>query len=355
VAESPVKSPGQLLATMLAGSWRSRHTSFDCSAEDLAELAPLALRSGAAALCWRRIGASGLRVTPAARGLHQTYRRYALQAALQQESIQRVFKRLRAAGIEPILVKGWAVARLYPEQGLRQCGDIDLCFSPEQYPAAVRVLENLEDTRSIIDAHRGFERFGGGSFADFYDRSELIKCIETDVRVLSAEDHLRVLSIHLLREGAWRPLWLCDIAVAVESRSISFKWERCLSENERCAGWVLCAIRLAHKLLGAEISCTPALAKTINLPHWLIPTILREWESPVPSMSQRHLAPMANLLRHPSLALKYLRHHWPNPIEATINSRAAFNEFPRLPLQLGDCLSRTVRFAARLPKLLRER
>jgi hypothetical protein len=64
---------------------------------------------------------------------------------------------------------------------------------------------------------------------------------------------------------------------------------------------------------------------------------------------------MMNLLRHPALALKHLRHHWPNPIEAAINARATFNEFPRLPLQLGDCLARTVKFAARLPRLLRER
>jgi hypothetical protein len=42
------------------------------------------------------------------------------------------------------------------------------------------------------------------------------------IRILGAEDHLRLLCLHLLKHGAWRPLWLCDVAAALESRPSSF-------------------------------------------------------------------------------------------------------------------------------------
>lgn len=340
---------------MLAGSWRRAPTSLHCRREELEEIAPLLLRSGAAALSWRRVQSSDLRATPAAKQLHQTYRRYALQAALQEESIIRVFNLLRSAGIEPILVKGWAVARLYHEQGLRQCGDIDLCVSPEQYVAALSALESFEDTSFDIDVHCGFDKFGGERFSDFYDRSELIKLNETDVRVLSAEDHLRVLSIHMLREGAWRALWLCDIAVAVESlQPANFDWDYCLGENRRQADWIICAIKLAGQLLGANTSNTPAAQRKRQLPRWLVPAILKEWESKLPSMTQRHRSPMSSYVHHPAGILRGLRHRWPNPIEATVTVRASFNELPRLPFQLVNCLARTAKFTCRLPKSLRQ-
>ena len=340
---------------MLAGSWRRSPASFDCRAEELEEVAPLILRSGVAALCWRRVKSSAVRTTTVAKELHQTYRRYALQAALQQQSIGRLFESLRSAGIEPILVKGWAVARLYPEQGLRQCGDIDLCVSPEQYPVAVSALEGLEETGFDIDIHRGFETLGRGSFVDYYNRSELIKLEGTDVRVLSAEDHLRVLSMHMLREGAWRALWLCDIAAAVESLPANFDWDCCLGKNRRQADWIICAIKLAHELLEADTSATPAAQRTKRLPRWLVPAILKEWGTKLPGMSQRHRMPMSGYARHPAGVLRGLRHRWPNPIEATVTVRGPFNNLPRLPFQLANYLERSAKFTVQLPKLLRER
>ena len=42
------------------------------------------------------------------------------------------------------------------------------------------------------------------------------------------EDQLRQLCLHLLRHGACRPLWLCDVAVMLESLPGDFDWDRCL-------------------------------------------------------------------------------------------------------------------------------
>ncbi|HEV8715712.1 MAG TPA: nucleotidyltransferase family protein [Candidatus Binatia bacterium] len=348
------ESSGRLVAVAPAGSWRRSPPACECSAAELEEIAPLLLSSGAAALGWWRIRHTDLRTAPAAEGLHQAYRLNTLQAALQQRTIAQVLTRLRSVEIEPILVKGWAAARLYPELGLRPCGDIDLCVRPEQYAAAEATLMSLPEQRYGVDLHRGFEKFGGGRVDGFYDRSQLVRLGETTVRVLSAEDHLRVLCIHMLREGAWRPVWLCDVAAAVESRPANFAWDSCLTAERRLADWVICAISLAHRLLGADISDTPAAHRITPLPRWLIPTVLQEWASPLPSRAQRHRAPMSSYVRHPAGVWHGLRHRWPNPIEATISMHGRFTEVPRFPFQIGNCLARAAKFIARLPHSLRE-
>jgi hypothetical protein len=158
----------------------------------------------------------------------------------------------------------------------------------------------------------------------------------------------------MLREGGWRPLWLCDVAAAVESRSADFDWDCCLTQNRQLSDWVICAIRLAHQLLGANIQDTPAERSTRPLPRWLIPAILKEWASETPSMMQRHNSPMASYRFYPAKFLAGLRHRWPNPIEATISANRRFSEMPRLPYQIASYVARSVKFALRIPKLLRE-
>ncbi len=350
MGESATLSSGRLLATLLAGSWRLAPPLLDCSAARLEEAAPLLIRSGAASLCWRRVRDSESRALPAAAALQQAYRHNILLTAIREQKIERAVAALRAAGVEPMLVKGWAAARLYPERGLRPYADIDLCVRAEQFEAAWAALwEAMSYERAEVDLHSGFARFGGGSVEEVYARSQLARLGLTDVRVPCAEDHLRVLSVHMLREGAWRALWLCDVAAAVEAAGEDFDWDRCLTRDRRLAGWVNCAMRAAHELLGADIRHTPAARVKKRLPRWLVPTILKEWGSRLPSMPERHRAPMA-YLRSPAGIWKGLRHRWPNTIEATVGVRAPFNDWPRLPFQLGNCVARTVKFAARLPK-----
>ena len=339
-----------MLAAALAGSWRLAPPPLDCSADEFEKIAPLLIRSGAAPLCWRRVRHSELRALPAAAAMQQAYRHNILLTAVREQKIERAVAVLRAAGVEPILVKGWAAARLYPEHGLRPYSDIDLCVCPEQFAAAEAALwEALAYERYEVDLHSGFARFGGGGVGEIYARSRLARLGCTDVRVPCAEDHLRVLSIHMLREGAWRALWLCDVAAAVEAAGDGFDWDHCLTQDRRLAGWVNSAVRAAHELLGADIRHTPAASAARRLPRWLVPTILREWGSRLPSMPERHRAPMA-YLRSPAGIWKGLRHRWPNTIEATVGVGAPFNDWPRLPFQLGNCVARTVKFAVRLPK-----
>lgn len=343
------KTTGELVAAFLRGAWRLRPPAFDLSAADLEKTSPLMLSRGAGALGWWRVRESGLQSCAAAQELRQAYRFNTLNSRINQSKIERVFTLMRSFGIEPILIKGWAAARYYPEHGLRPYGDIDICVRGHDYRSAERALANLDPVKFKVDLHSGFAKFGLRQEEDLYARSELVTLGEADVRILGAEDHLRVVSYHLMREGAWRPLWLADVAAALESCPRNFDWNYCLGER-RQARPVVSAIGLAHLLLGARIEPIPEAERFNKNPRWLVPTVLNEWGAPTPSMHSRQAVPMSQHLRHQGDLLNGLRHRWPNPIEATTTMNGPFNELPRLPFQIGNSLFRIATFLRRLPK-----
>jgi hypothetical protein len=238
---------------------------------------------------------------------------------------------------------------LYPEEGLRPYGDIDLCFGPDRYLQAMAVLKSPDASKYSVDVHEGFGKLDDVSLDELMARSEPARLGAARFRLLGSEDQLRILCTHLLRHSAWRPMWLCDIGAAVESRPASFNWDRCLGPERRQADWVACAIGLAHQLLEARVDDTPASDRAKQLPRWLIPDVMKNWDRPFPERYPplSYLPPMSTYLRHPRGVLKAIGTRWPDPIEATIRLRGPFNEMPRLPFQIGNAVWRTVRFLTR--------
>jgi hypothetical protein len=164
----------------------------------------------------------------------------------------------------------------------------------------------------------------------------------TEIRVMGAEDHLRILGLHLLKHGAWRPLWLCDVAAALESRHPNFDWNRCFGKNKRRADWIACAIGLANRLLGAELRDMPVEDRANSLPRWLIASVLKQWSTPYPS----NLPSFASQLKGSwwrADILTAVRQRWPNPIHATVDGNGGFDNTIRLPFQLRDCMARAVK------------
>jgi len=343
---------GRLVAELLAKSWRPSPSLPAISAQELDAIATTLMRSGAGALAWWRVHDSDLRVTASAEQLHQAYRLQSLQAVLHERSLKQVIPLLRSSGVEPLLVKGWAVARYYSETGLRPYTDLDLCVLPDQYAAARATLEGSENRVFNVDLHVGFDKFYDLRADDIFERSQLVKLDDLEVRVLSAEDNLRFLCMHLLRHGAVRPIWLYDIAVLLENRTDDFDWDRCLGRSRQQADWVGCALGLAHQLLGAEVEGTPVARRAKKLPTWFVPTALKEWGTPLNPLSQ-----VAVYLKHPARLLKgelkELPRHWPNPIEATVTLKGSFNELPRLPFQVGHLFSRAAALLAQLSRTAR--
>jgi hypothetical protein len=273
--------------------------------------------------------------------LQQAYRLQSLQSEIHEQKVWKVFRRLRETGVDAILAKGWATAGLYPSRALRPYGDIDVCVRPSQMSAAEAALQAPETQDCWVDLHEHFSEIDERSLDDLFDRSLTVQLNGETVRILALEDQLALSCIHLLKHGGWRPLWLCDVGVMIESLPKNFDWNTCLGCNATRASWVACAIALSHHLLGADTANLPERFQT-PLPSWLVANILQQWESPFainqPPMS--HPIPMADLLRHPANLFEGLKQRWPNPILATISVNGRFNNLPRLPYQMANCLFR---------------
>jgi putative nucleotidyltransferase-like protein len=338
---------GKLVAQLLAGSWRSAPPQPLISTLELAEIATLLLRTHAGALGWWRIRHTALRANSAGEQLQHAYRYDSLQAALHERSLKQVIPMLQSYGVEPLVLKGWAIARHYPDPGLRHYCDIDLCVLPGQFTLAERTLRSQRSPEWNVDLHPGFGKFNDRQTEDVFSRSQLVSLDGVEVRVPSAEDHLRFLCMHLLRHGVARPLWLCDLGVLLERRPSNFDWDRCLGTSRQQADWIACALGLAHQLVGAEVDGTPIARRAKKLPSWLVPVVLKEWGTSFKTRKQ-----VGVYLRHPARVLRgllrELPRHWPNPIEATMTWKGPFNELPRLPFQVGHVVSRTTAMLAQL-------
>jgi hypothetical protein len=299
------------------------------------------LETGAGSLGWWRVRGSKLADVPTSTRLHDAYRLHTLQADLYQRPTAEILRRCRACGVAPLLAKGWAVARLYPEAGLRPYGDVDLFVRPEQHEAAMLALADFRSPHLTVDLHCGFPDLGDRPLEDVFAHSEALQWDAVAVRTPRPEDRLRHLSVHLLRHGAWRPLWLCDIAASLESIDAHFDWDYCLSGSRQRTQAVVCAAGLAHHLLDARIDHTPLADGARRLPPWLVSSVLRQWGTPYERFTD---APMADALRHASDIVPALRRRWPNAVESTMSMNAPFNRAPRLPVQLADCAIRLGRW-----------
>src|SRR6266851_1958352 len=338
---------GSLVARILAGSWRrDALTELQLSQSELEEVTPLLYGSGAAALGWWRIRETDLRASPSAEGMHQADRLQALQSGIHEQKIQKVFRWLRTESIESILVKGWVSASLYPDQALRPYCDIDLCVKQQDFKAAQVALARPEVSECWVDLHKHFQGLEDRSFEELFSRSQLIGLEDEGIRVLSDEDHLALMAIHLLKHGAWRPLWLCDIGAAMESLPVGFDWDRCLGRSKKRANWIACAIGLANRLLSADIEAMPIELRPKEPPAWLLSNVLYQWSRLFPADHLPIIPPplMLNNLSSPRALFDGIRQRWPDPVTATFNLRGEFDGFPRWPYQVGDFLLKAGRF-----------
>jgi hypothetical protein len=309
-------------------------------------LARLLCSTGTAALVWFRIRRFQ---SDFASDLIKLYREAYIcsvaQALAHEAELANVMQALHISGVRSILLKGWSIARLYPESGLRPPGDIDLWVDANQRAQAHEVLARVASGRQPIDLdHDQFRRFENRSFADFYASCETIHLGRAPLKVLQWEDQTRVLCLHFLKHGGWRPIWLFDIAVLLEAQNTTFNWNLCLGNDPRRARWIGCTISLACNLLGARMPSGAPRCVTSTPPQWFTRTILTEWSKPL-SPNAPSLARMIPELRFRPWKLKSaVRGRWRNPIQATVDCNGTFDALPRLPYQLWDGGKRAGRF-----------
>jgi Uncharacterised nucleotidyltransferase len=322
---------GAALATLLQGAWRPTVVVATDWCDDLT---PFLLASGTAALAWRRLRA---RAGPEMGPLREAQRAQAVENATLLRQVLECFAILRRAGIEPILGKGWAVARLYPEAGLRPAGDIDLYVRSADHAQAA---EELCSPPGPVDLHCGLGPLSDLGEEEVWSRSTTVAVTGGDVRVFDTADHLRLLALHTLGHGAWRPLWLCDVALAGECSPDAVRSALAWRHESWTTRAVACALRLARELLGAALD--EAALVSLPLPSWAARSVLREWSRVAPDPHGQR-TPLANV-RGVGGTLHELRRRWPNPIEATSIVRAPWSALPRWPIQCAACGVRAARW-----------
>ncbi len=269
---------GSRITAVLAGIWRAAPPPLSLNVEQFAAVAPCLLETGAGAAAWWRVRQAGWTIIPPViEELQDACRLHTLQNAYHLKQLKEVLALFGAAGIEPLLVKGWSSARLYSEPELRPCGDIDLCVPPEQLSAAVEILTRGAGRYHLVDLHQGVADLDGRSWQQILQRSRTVSFPGGSVRVMGAEDQLRHLCLHLLRHGAYRPMWLCDVGAALERAGADFDWSYCLSGNSRLTDWVVYALGLANRLLGARIGSPEIAERAAFVPKWLITSVLHQW------------------------------------------------------------------------------
>jgi len=253
-----------------------------------------------------------------------------LQIALQEKQVEQAFDLFRGAGIEPILIKGWAAVRHYPENEKRLPGDVDLCIDPVQFDDAIDLLKK-DQSGLPVDLHLGLRQLDSLSFAEASARSKTVRLGAADIRVLCDEDHLRVLCVHWLNDGGAYREKLKDIHFAVENRAEDFDWNKCLNVvDKKRRRWVACAILLAHKYLGTKIDDTPLVSEK-ELPGWLVRAVEKEWRDPV------RLKPFTGRKQFWQQLRKRIP---PNPVQATVELGGDFDRLPRFFYQTADIFYR---------------
>ena len=261
---------------------------------------------------------------------------YLLTLKKAEGMIASAFRGLRAHGIEPVLIKGLAAARNYPDCVPRFFGDIDLAVSREDHPRALELVADEKSGVGGVDLHRELRHLDSLDWATLLERSETIPVEGEPIRILSPEDHLRVLCVHWLTDGGEDKDRLWDIFYAVQNRPQSFDWGKCLDvvgPNRR--GWVIATIGLAHKYLGLEIDDLPFAQEARRLPTWLTRSIERSWSENIT------LRPLHTALDDIRTLLTQVRKRIPpNPIQATIDCEGAFDDGSRVGYQIRDVFIR---------------
>lgn len=102
------------------------------------------------------------------------YRWYLLAKKRYEDTILAAFRALRREGIEPILIKGWAAARNYPDDMPRFSGDVDLAVSAADYDRTKRLVDEPDAEIRGVDLHRELRHLDTRDWAELVANSELL-------------------------------------------------------------------------------------------------------------------------------------------------------------------------------------
>ncbi len=329
----PPDGVGEALARLYRQCWRSDPPLLAETPD--AELCERVIAMGGAGLVARRLVSppeSLLRVAALER----------LRARAQVEHFRAAVSAFRAGGIEPILIKGLSLGRLYPEAELRPSGDLDFWVDPDQFSAAHSVAAGLGLT-TPIDLHPApHDRCYHLGWPEIRRHAAMTEIGGIAVMTLDRAHELRLLVLHFLRHGGWRPLWLCDIGSALEASGAQIDWGRAFGPNPFTRGWVTAGLALAVELLGAA---PPIGLPDLAGPDWPRTVVMAQWGKG-PGLSQG--SPLAVELRTRPVFVwpGVLAGHWRNPLQACLETGTPPREGRQLRAQIEAFVRRIPGFSS---------
>jgi hypothetical protein len=209
-------------------------------------------------LLWRALDDAGAQDRlgadePVLRGMADAFKMEAL--LLLPRAVATAIQPLTANGLEPVVIKGPAVASRYPAPGLRPMEDIDVLLPAVDHPRALGALQSagweirrpsgsdLYDTALVhpdvpslsLELHYGLEapsqRVTALDVPALWERRRPIECAGTRAFGLPLDDELVVLAAHAGKphHGFVRLVWIADFAMFVSdatTRGEPVDWDR---------------------------------------------------------------------------------------------------------------------------------
>ena len=336
---------GVRLAALLCGAWAAEPPPLTTSdIEHLPRLVSLSYHHGVAPLLWRRIRATSLAATSAGEDLQAAATSSLIAVLMQQDALARTVSLLRAEGIEPILLKGLAVARLYPAPSLRPGGDLDFWIRPRDIERARAVLiaagcepgydhgipftnpNNFETSDGVqidIKTDFGYDVISPSLHRRWWERATWETIAETSVRVLAPPDELIYLSIHAAKHTFGSAKWLVDIAAALAAWQTDRWGPPEVPAEQPARSWTLTALGLALDLLRPDDPALPPRqrgAARREAAPWRT-AVLSQLGRGETSGAGMTLYQMLTHLRDqpsPAGAWRLLRMLWPDAIESAV-------------------------------------
>lgn len=316
-----VETLGQLTARALRGAWRSTPQPSAITVRELEYLVPHLIRTGTAGLAWWALRHQPeLAETESARELEAVRRWTTLENALHRRNLEATLQICDELQLDPLVVKGWSLARLYPDGGMRACGDVDLVVADRALDRlAARLAQRPHDQRWIdVDLDHAFLRADQTPLPELVARAARATLDGRAVGVLGVEDTIRLVAIHYMRSGGFRALSLCDLAMALERADVTTDWSLVVPPGRR-GRWVRVAAGLAESLLGADLSETPLHDSSAVVPSWVHKHVLTGFGT---APAERALPPHFSPSLDPRQLAAQLAERWPpDPLELVVHYR----------------------------------
>lgn len=242
---------------------------------------------------------------------------------LYYEELGTVLRVFKEEVIEVIVLKGAALAEIvYKDIGLRPFSDVDLLIQKRNLPGAKKILSELgyildeevspekyneefgcdlyfAGEKNIIEIHwdivrkLGSDRFMRIDIEKIWDRALPTLISGVDTYVMSAEDQLLHLCIHLPKHRYNRLIWLCDILEVVRHNEIDWELMMSFSEEYRTKAHMYYGLKFSDELLGPEIP--PEVLEKLK-PNLLERMVVRPVLKDILS-NDRNIMPIFNLMK----------------------------------------------------------